>query len=231
MSNQLQNAPGLSKVNTPVPKASVIPLEDELNRVKKENAELRAISARLQANIKSRFAEIAILTKMVRTTSQVQKEDPISVEINTGLDTAQAEEWELTVVAALQKLARRNALYALHMENQEKSNLGHKVREILTGKAKRRNLNEIERQASLLRLSGLFDEDWYLSEYRDVQEIDPVVHYLQQGAKEGRDPSPLFSTNAYLKENTDVKDAGLNPLLHYIMYGSKEERLIYGVKK
>ena len=82
------------------------------------------------------------------------------------------------------------------------------------------------RQAYDIRRSGLFDIGWYLERYPDVAEagIDPVVHYVRFGAKEGRDPAPWFSTSAYLQANPDVAASGVNPFYHYIRYGYAEGR-------
>ena len=55
-------------------------------------------------------------------------------------------------------------------------------------------------------------------------EIDPLQHYLQFGAAEGRDPSATFSTAAYLAANPDVEEAGANPLQHYLQFGIAENR-------
>ncbi|MGL5074960.1 MAG: hypothetical protein ACRDBG_03870 [Waterburya sp.] len=57
-----------------------------------------------------------------------------------------------------------------------------------------------------------------------------IEHYVQSGATEGRDPSPLFDTQYYLKQNPDVATAlaGGNfsgdPLLHYVSAGAAEGR-------
>lgn len=68
-----------------------------------------------------------------------------------------------------------------------------------------------------VRESLLFDADWYRATYPDVglKRFDPASHYLRFGAKEGRDPGPLFATRQYLVENPDVAKAGINPLLHF----------------
>lgn len=86
----------------------------------------------------------------------------------------------------------------------------------------------LEKQVDLIRQSGYFDEAWYLSRFPDVAEknIDPIAHYLKYGAKEGRDPSPIFSTVDYLTLNPDVKEAKINPLLHYVLHGRAEGRCI-----
>jgi hypothetical protein len=84
------------------------------------------------------------------------------------------------------------------------------------------------RNARLLAASKLFDRDWYIGQYPDVREagVDPVLHYLEHGASEGRNPSPLFDTDSYMQQNSDVRSAGINPLVHYIMHGAREGRQI-----
>lgn len=89
----------------------------------------------------------------------------------------------------------------------------------------RRN-KDLKIQLRQIRKSGLFDETWYLAEYQDVARgcLDPVIHYLLYGSKEGRNPSREFDTSWYLKAYPDVVDAGINPLLHYIQHGRDEDR-------
>jgi len=72
----------------------------------------------------------------------------------------------------------------------------------------------------------LFDATFYLAHNPDVAAagVDPYQHYLDYGAKEGRDPSALFSTSYYLAQNPDVAAVGMNPLLHYEQYGWHEGR-------
>ncbi len=76
--------------------------------------------------------------------------------------------------------------------------------------------------------SGLFDRQWYLAGNRDVagSGVDPLVHYLREGALENRDPGPHFSTGRYLAGNPDVARSGLNPLAHYIRHGRREGRAV-----
>lgn len=70
------------------------------------------------------------------------------------------------------------------------------------------------------------DASWYLSQYPEVGSsgLNPAVHYMRQGWKEGKDPNANFSTSWYLEEYRDVRDADLNPLLHYIKHGLREGR-------
>jgi hypothetical protein len=73
---------------------------------------------------------------------------------------------------------------------------------------------------------ALFDDQFYLAHNPDVAAagIDPKTHYLQFGAKEGRDPDKLFDTGYYTAHNADVAAVGLNPLEHYAVYGWREGR-------
>jgi len=72
----------------------------------------------------------------------------------------------------------------------------------------------------LLRSSGLFDEAWYRQRCPDVDTagFDPLIHYLEFGASEGRSPNPLFDAEWY---RVRVAELGQNeaPLLHFAREG------------
>ncbi len=72
----------------------------------------------------------------------------------------------------------------------------------------------------------LFDPDWYLRQHEDVAKarLDPVQHYLDHGAGEGRNPNAFFDTRRYLAANADVRASPLNPFLHFVLYGFREGR-------
>ena len=75
--------------------------------------------------------------------------------------------------------------------------------------------------------SDLFDAEWYRStQAPEVAPTQAARHYLQEGAARGLSPSPLFDGPWYLKNNADVAEAGLNPLLHYLNDGLLEGRPI-----
>ncbi len=67
--------------------------------------------------------------------------------------------------------------------------------------------------------SRLFDSQWYVHQYPDVDpsRIDPLSHYLDAGWREGRNPSQLFENDWYRKKYMAGVDG--NPLLHYIESG------------
>jgi O-antigen biosynthesis protein len=70
--------------------------------------------------------------------------------------------------------------------------------------------------------SGLFDTRYYLANDPglDPRYVDPRIHYLEAGWREGRKPNPLFDS-AYYREINPAAPAG-DPLLHYIEKGWRE---------
>ncbi|MCH4564683.1 glycosyltransferase [Halomonas sp. EGI 63088] len=76
-----------------------------------------------------------------------------------------------------------------------------------------------------LQACGLFDPGWYCRTHIDLQHhrIEPLVHYWEVGASEGRDPGPSFSTSGYLARYPDVADwlaeSRLTPLHHFVRHG------------
>ncbi|MBE7212878.1 MAG: hypothetical protein INR65_17840 [Gluconacetobacter diazotrophicus] len=75
--------------------------------------------------------------------------------------------------------------------------------------------------------SLLFDPDWYRDTYPDVAAagMDPIRHFFENGAREGRNPNPFFDTGHYVRSYEDVAAAKMNPFLHYLLYGAREGRL------
>jgi len=72
----------------------------------------------------------------------------------------------------------------------------------------------------ILKRSGLFDEDYYLQQDSKISPLlmDPLIHYVETGWREGRNPNPLFEADWYrqtyqISENQDS-------LLHYIKEGA-----------
>ncbi len=88
------------------------------------------------------------------------------------------------------------------------------------------NAHETAKEGRWLRSSVIFDQHWYLAQNADVAaaRVDPVLHYLKFGAREGRRPGPLFDAAFYLSQNPDVAKSGVNPLLHYCRNGAEEGR-------
>jgi len=53
----------------------------------------------------------------------------------------------------------------------------------------------INRKIKLLNRAGIFNAEWYVSQYKDVAdaEITPAKHYLLHGAAEGREPNSVIA--------------------------------------
>ena len=73
-----------------------------------------------------------------------------------------------------------------------------------------------------VRKTGLFDPEYYAKTYPDLaaRNIDPLVHYLEEGAREGRNPSPDFDGAFYLEQCRQRGEQPSNPLLHYLRIGA-----------
>ena len=82
------------------------------------------------------------------------------------------------------------------------------------------------RDARAIRRGGLFDDDFYLHRYPDVEDTHqlPLVQYVVTGARERRQPHPLFDSSFYLERSPDVAASGDNPLRHYLLHGGFEGR-------
>lgn len=84
-----------------------------------------------------------------------------------------------------------------------------------------------------IKENDLFDSKYYLNENPDIKDsgMDPLLHYMYHGFKEGRNPNPYFDNNYYLKKYPDVDNMGISPLVHYSLYGKKENRKISKILK
>lgn len=89
------------------------------------------------------------------------------------------------------------------------------------------------RTLALLAHSDYFDPAYYLELYRDVAAagFDPVIHYVDYGAAEMRNPSPYFNTAGYLRLRGDAFGSALNPLEHFLRYGRHDAALAAAAKE
>lgn len=70
----------------------------------------------------------------------------------------------------------------------------------------------------------IFDKVWYAKQIGGLTPHGAAAHYLNIGWREGRDPSPYFSTAWYLKTYSDVRAGDVCPLVHFLKHGAKEGR-------
>ena len=81
------------------------------------------------------------------------------------------------------------------------------------------------KQYELIRAE--FDLVYYLLRYPDIANavnLDPIRHYLENGAREGRNPSSEFDTKYYVACYPDVAATKMNPFCHYLEIGRAEGR-------
>lgn len=85
---------------------------------------------------------------------------------------------------------------------------------------------QINRDYSLIKQNNLFDAEYYLLNNPDVRraDVNPLMHFVKIGWKEGRNPSAHFDVKYYLQTYPDVREAGINPLFHYLRFGWLEGR-------
>jgi hypothetical protein len=83
---------------------------------------------------------------------------------------------------------------------------------------------ELARQWRIVRKE--FDAPYYLAQNPDVAKakIDPIVHFLEYGWREGRAPNESFSVTEYLDANQDIAASAVNPFLHFLTHGRVEGR-------
>jgi hypothetical protein len=74
---------------------------------------------------------------------------------------------------------------------------------------------------AVIAASGVIDAEWYLRRNPDVAEAgaEPLLHYVRQGWREGRDPGPHFSTSWYLDTNPQVAASQVHPLYEHLTDG------------
>jgi hypothetical protein len=107
--------------------------------------------------------------------------------------------------------------------------LNRETRERARGAWWRAGQGRISRQewedVQILRQSSYFRPAWYLRKNLDIARggVDPALHFLRDGHREGRDPGPKFSVEQYLEEHPEVRGRGQNPLLHFLHGGDGDE--------
>lgn len=77
--------------------------------------------------------------------------------------------------------------------------------------------------------SGMFDPEYYLKNNPDVAKAkkDPLLHFLDYGARELRNPSRYFNVEYYLDRHPDVEIERENPLVHFLRFGLHDGYIPY----
>lgn len=85
----------------------------------------------------------------------------------------------------------------------------------------------------LIRHSGFFDQKLYLKNYPDVRkaDIDPLMHYLTIGWKEGREPFNQLITFESLKQNYLIEESELDPYSKFLRWKKINSKNVYDKKR
>lgn len=79
---------------------------------------------------------------------------------------------------------------------------------------------------SAIATSGYFDAEYYLKNNPDLTNSDdPLLHFVDSGAMQRRNPSPLFDVAQYLQEHPEISPETVNPLLHFIAHSTASSML------
>lgn len=77
-----------------------------------------------------------------------------------------------------------------------------------------------------IKKMGLFDYDFYISNYDYTSQIDPLLHYIYQGYKENKNPNPQFDGEFYSNKYHEIKEQDINPLVYFILKGQYEGKTL-----
>ena len=196
-------------------------LRRELARAREEKADLRAHARELalsQANAIGALRADAAQAQAQASTLAAQLEYTRAAnEMEVGRELQRLRADQVSLAESLRELQSRTAA-ALAGIPRGKPLLG----------APAGLPSECAHDYLILSTSALMDPSWYLARNADVAMagMDPVLHYLTDGWREGRSPGPAFDGEAYLAANPDVKTAGLNPLVHFQQFGPAELRAL-----
>ena len=91
------------------------------------------------------------------------------------------------------------------------------------------NQEPFDELVDLIERSGFFDSTYYGVQRPGLIGFPTLArHYLEDGWREGLNPSPMFDTRSYLAVNHDVRASGMNPLVHFLRFGKAEGRAPLG---
>ena len=76
----------------------------------------------------------------------------------------------------------------------------------------------------MVKDSGLFDEAYYCNTYPEIRgaHLDPLLHYLETGGAELRNPSKTFDARHYVELCRKRGEQVDNPLVHYLEVGAAQ---------
>ncbi|MDR2967426.1 MAG: glycosyltransferase family 2 protein [Methanobacteriaceae archaeon] len=114
----------------------------------------------------------------------------------------------------------------------KKSHINPLIHYLLYGQYENRRYKFIKsykfkKEYKIILKSKKFDLTLYKKKYPEVEKMsmDPIMHYLEYGAKKNYNPSINFQTKWYIEKYQDVSNTNMNPFAHYLYCGIKQGRL------
>jgi hypothetical protein len=180
-----------------------------LARAERELAQACAARDDLRRQVKSREGDLR--ASMSELEERASAEDRLRTEVQSldrELSRLHAEVQSLRDETALQYFQARPASKA--------SSFKHLMSWLLP--LPRATGRRYLRTFLALRRVKEFDYAYYLTTYPDValSGRQALMHYIEHGVAEGRDPSRSFNTRSYLATHPGLLESGENPLLHYV---------------
>ncbi len=121
----------------------------------------------------------------------------------------------------------KNPANSPEANNQKPTNLGIQFDRLVANARSHSDWNS--KDEVYCKIRDNFDFAFYVARYPDIAEIgnvDPVKHYIDHGAEEGRDPSAGFNTALYRQRYAEIIPADQNPFYHWLTIGQSEGSLV-----
>jgi FkbM family methyltransferase len=180
-------------------------------------SEQRAARSEQRAAVSEKRAEERAAISEQRAAAANVERDRIDAERRRALDALASSQ------ARKNEMRRTVSVLEAEIRRRDNRSFRRRLSRALSG-SRHRPAHYLEMDA--VRASELFDPAFYLERNPDVvaSGMDPAEHYVKFGAREERDPGPVFSTSAYLRANPDVRASQHSALGHYELLGRQERR-------
>jgi glycosyltransferase involved in cell wall biosynthesis/predicted nucleic acid-binding Zn-ribbon protein len=179
--------------------------------------ELRAAHVSLERELSALLERVSLVDQIgkevagIRTSLDQQTKRQKREEIDRARKRAAKSRRELAAIG------RQRMAQELEVEYSRLSGMRGLIPRLLRPLSVRRMRRYLTR-ARKIALSPIFDATWYLEQYPDVREagVNPLVHYIADGGREGRAPSILFDPSWYKEHCGGTLTGDITPLEHYL---------------
>ncbi|CAI9084723.1 glycosyl transferase [Candidatus Methylacidiphilum fumarolicum] len=194
--------------------------EEELNKIKQLSAQEKTVSS-IQSPIKTPKTSSTIEQLKVVIEKEPTPFDSAESLKKTQLHLSNLEkEFHTYQNRLIEEIRRINCLDAKRLEQQCKMYRKTAKKNSFFAclfNPKAREENKLFEKVLQL---NLFDPDFYVLQAPDVPKEEALRHYIREGYMADLNPNPYFDTAFYIKQNPEVTQQNINPLIHYIEEGA-----------